>query len=74
MRNHEIAETFGFHRTTLQSWSKSENEGRQLLLYLLKTLPNEYIENTKKSFYNSKKNQELLKNSAKEENPEKVRE
>ena len=61
MKNSEIAKTFGLHRTTLQNWSKSENEGRQLLLYLLKNLPVEYIEKIKDNFENEKKTKELLK-------------
>jgi transposase len=60
MRNHEIAKTFGLHRTTLQNWSKSENEGRQLLLYLLKNIPTEYIEKIKYNFENEKKSKEIL--------------
>ena len=48
------------NRTTLQSWSKTDNEGRQLLLYLLKNLPTEYVEKIKENFHNEKKSKELL--------------
>jgi hypothetical protein len=60
LKNYEIAETFGLHRTTLRNWAKSENEGREFLLYILKHLPEEYVQNMKNNFKNEKKHQELL--------------
>lgn len=60
MKNYQIAEIFGLHRTTLRNWAKSENEGRQFLLYLLKNIPVEYIEKTKGNFENEKKTKEIL--------------
>ncbi len=60
MKNNEIALTFGLHRTTLRNWEKSNNKGREFLFYLLKHLPNEYIEKMRINFESEKISQDIL--------------
>jgi len=54
MKNHEISKTFGIHRGTLYNWEKNGDEGRELLLYLLRNIPKDYMEKVKESFRNEK--------------------
>ena len=58
MTNTELSTTFGINRTTLRNWENSENEGRQFLAHILKSLPDDFV---RKAFNNFLQHKELIK-------------